>query len=616
MHRQDHKNWNKLEPLIKTMPEKPGVYQYFDERGTILYVGKAKNLKKRVSSYFNRTKADSGKVRIMVRRIADIQHFVVDTELDALLLENNLIKKYQPRYNVLLKDDKTFPWICIKNEPFPRVFPTRNLIRDGSKYFGPYASVRMMNTLLELIRQLFQYRTCRLNLTPANIQAGKFKRCLEYHLNNCKGPCEGLQDEADYLSTINQIEDILKGNLSNVISQLKHVMKAFSAEYAFEKANVVKEKLLLLEKFQSKSMVVNANIHNVDVYTIVSDPDSGYVNFLKVVDGAIIQSHTLEIRKRLDESDADLLEIAITELRQRFQSNAREALVPMRPDMSIPDLRFVVPKIGDKKKLLELSERNAKYYRLEKLKQKELVDPERHTRRILEKMKHDLKLPHLPEHIECFDNSNTQGTYPVAAMVVFRNARPSKKEYRHYNIRTVEGPNDYASMEEVVYRRYLRLIDEAKPLPQLIVVDGGKGQLSSALSALKKLHLQKTVSLIGIAKRLEEIFFAGDSIPLYIDKKSETLKVIQNMRDEAHRFGITHHRNRREKGSLKSQLSEIKGIGPKTAQVLLQTFRSVHGIKQASYESLESAIGPSKAKIVRDYFESSIPGQHTIPDNS
>jgi excinuclease ABC subunit C len=602
MPRNDHKHWSKLEPLIQTMPEKPGIYQYFDERGTILYVGKAKNLKKRVTSYFGKAKENTGKVRLMVRRIADIQHFVVDTELDALLLENNLIKKYQPRYNVLLKDDKTFPWICIKNEPFPRIFPTRNLVRDGSKYFGPYASVRMMHTLLDLIRQLFQYRTCRLKLTPSNIQAGKFKRCLEYHIGNCKGPCEGLQDETDYLFTIGQVENILKGNLSTVIGQLKGVMKRYAGEYAFEKAQIVKDKLQLLEKFQSKSMVVSSTIHNVDVYSIVSDQDAGYVNFLKVVDGAIVQSHTLEIKKRLEETDVELMELAVMELRQRFQSNAKEIIVPFKLTTSWPDVRFLVPKIGDKKKLLDLSERNAKYYRLEKLKQKELVDPERHTRRILERMKQDLRLDHLPEYIECFDNSNTQGTYPVAAMVVFRDARPSKKEYRHYNIKTVEGPNDYASMEEVVYRRYHRLLEEGSVLPQLIVVDGGKGQLSSALSAIEKLGLRKKITVIGIAKRLEEIYFAGDSLPLYIDKKSETLKVIQYMRDEAHRFGIRHHRGRREKGSIKSQLSDIKGIGPKTAQILLQTFRSVHGIKQASYENLQQAVGQAKATILRDYF--------------
>ncbi len=602
MARPEHKHWKTLRPLVQTLPAHPGVYQYYDDQGRILYVGKAKNLKKRVSSYFNRDHSDSGKVRMMVRRIADIRHIVVDSELDALLLENNLIKKYQPRYNVLLKDDKTFPWICIKNEPFPRIFPTRNLVRDGSRYFGPYASVRMMNTLLELIRQLFQYRTCRLNLSQDNIRAGKFKRCLEYHLGNCKGPCEGLQTEADYMATVDQVEELLKGNLFRVMEHLKQLMKEYAGEFAFEKANLVKEKIELLKKFQSKSMVVSAKIHNVDVYSIVSDQETGYVNFLKVVNGAIVQSHTIEIKKRLDEEDRELLELAVTDLRQRLQSNAREVIVPIRPSIPIPEVKFTVPKMGDKKKLLELSARNAKYYRLEKFKQKELVDPERHSRRVLEQMKQDLRLPQAPSYIECFDNSNTQGTYPVAAMVVFRQARPSKKEYRHYNIKTVEGPNDYASMEEVVYRRYRRLLEEGQELPHLVVVDGGKGQLSSAASALDRLGLAKIIPVIGIAKRLEEIFFPGDQIPLFIDKKSETLRVIQYMRDEAHRFGIAHHRKRREKGSLGSALSEIKGIGPKTIQVLLHTFKSVAGIKRAGQEELEQAVGPSKAKIVMHFF--------------
>jgi excinuclease ABC subunit C len=607
MARPEHKHWKTLEPLIRTMPSVPGVYQYFDDQGRILYVGKAKNLKKRVSSYFNREKSESGKVRMMVRRIADIRHIVVDSELDALLLENNLIKKYQPRYNVMLKDDKTFPWICIKNEPFPRIFPTRNLIRDGSKYFGPYASVRMMNTLLELIRQLFQYRTCRLKLTRENIEAGKFRRCLEYHIGNCKAPCEGLQDEADYQATIGQVEEILKGNLSSVMTQLKQLMKACADNYEFEKAALVKGKYELLEKFQSKSMVVSSKIHDVDVYSIVSDPEAAFVNFLKVVNGAIVQSHTVELKKRLDETDRDLLEVAVTELRQRLQSSAREVIVPLRPALPIPEVRFVVPQRGDKKKLLELSERNAKYYRLEKYKQKELVDPDRHTRRILEKMKLDLRLKELPDYIECFDNSNTQGTYPVAAMVVFRDGRPSKKEYRHYNIRSVEGPDDYASMEEVVYRRYKRLLDENQELPKLVVVDGGKGQLNSAVAALERTGLRQKIAVIGIAKRLEEIYFPGDSIPLYIDKKSETLRVIQYMRDEAHRFGISHHRKRREKGSLGSVLSGIRGVGPKTAQVLLQTFKSVAEIKRAEISELEKAVGPSKARIVADFLRRELP---------
>ncbi|TVQ89571.1 MAG: excinuclease ABC subunit UvrC [Bacteroidetes bacterium] len=592
----------KLQLMLKTLPDKPGVYQFYDEKGNIIYIGKAISLKKRVSSYFNRDTSQSGRTMVMVRRIHDIRHIIVDTEIDALLLENNLIKKYQPRYNVMLKDDKTFPWICIKNEPFPRVFPTRTVIRDGSRYFGPYASVKMMNTLLGLIRQLFHYRTCRLQLTDANIKAGKFKVCLEYHLGNCLGPCEGKQSAEDYEQTMEQITDILKGNLNTVMQQLKNLMRKYADEYSYEKAQVLKDKLDLLEKFQAKSMVVNASVSNVDVFSVVSDEESGYVNFLKVMNGAIVQSHTLEMKKRLEESDAQLLEMAITEIRQRFESGAPEIIVPLSPETQLPDVQYTLPRKGDKKKLLELSERNAKYYRLEKLKQKELVDPRRHSLRILEKMQKDLGLPALPEHIECFDNSNTQGSYPVAAMVVFREARPSKKEYRHYNIKSVEGPDDFASMQEVVYRRYKRMLDEKQALPQLVVVDGGKGQLSSAVYALEKLNLRGKVPIIGIAKRLEEIYFPGDSIPVYIDKKSETLKVIQHLRDEAHRFGITHHRSRRQKGSLKSELMDIKGIGEKTITQLLRKFKSVQGIKNAELEELAAETGMAKAKIIKGYF--------------
>jgi excinuclease ABC subunit C len=595
----------KLEPLIQTLPSDPGVYQFYDDSGHIIYIGKAKNLKKRVASYFNRDQSESGKVRIMVKRIADIRHIVVDTELDALLLENNLIKKYLPRYNVLLKDDKTFPWICIRNEPFPRIFPTRRLLRDGSRYYGPYASVRMMHTLLQLIRQLFQYRTCRLNLTRQNIEAGKFTRCLEYHIGNCKAPCEGLQDEQDYMETMEQIETILKGNLSLVTAQLRKLMQTYAGELAFEKAAIVKEKLELLEKFQSKSMVVSATIHNVDVFSIISDSETAYVNFLKVVDGAIVQSHTLEIRKKLEEEDSRLLDMAITELRQRFASEAKEVIIPLKPETSVPGIRFMIPQRGDKKKLLELSERNAKYYKLEKQKQKELVDPDRHTSRIMQIMQDDLQMNKPPMHVECFDISNTQGSYTVAAMVVFRKGRPSKKEYRHFNIRTVEGPNDYASMQEAIQRRYKRLLAEKHDLPDLLIVDGGKGQLNATVAVLEQLGIRDRLPVIGIAKRLEEIYFPGDPVPLYIDKRSASLKVIQHMRDEAHRFGINHHRNRREKGSLHSLLSDIKGIGPKSVDVLLNTFGSVTGIKKADFETLAKAVGPSKAKLLQTFFRES-----------
>lgn len=596
------KDPGKLKLVLKSLPDKPGVYQFLSDAEKIIYIGKAISLRKRVASYF--TANQSGKIMVMVKRIAEIRHIVVDSEIDALLLENNLIKKYQPRYNVMLKDDKTFPWICIKKEPFPRIFPTRKVVRDGSRYFGPYASVKMMNTLLDLVRQLFQYRTCRLNLTAQNIEARKFKVCLEYHIGNCLGPCEGMQSEQDYLATIDQVAEILKGNLQTVMRQLKTLMQQYAAEYAYEKAQVIKEKLDLLEKYQARSMVVNATVNNVDVFSIVTDDSNGYVNFLKVVNGAIVQSHTIELKKRLEEDARELLEIAITEIRQRFESHAPEIVTPLKPATRMPGVNYTVPQRGDKKKLLELSERNAKYYRLEKLKQKELVDPRRHTLRVLEKMKKDLNLPHLPEHIECFDNSNTQGSYPVAAMVVFRDAKPFKKEYRHYNIKTVTGPDDFASMEEVVYRRYKRVLAEEQALPQLVVVDGGKGQLGAAVKALQKLELLHRLPVIGIAKRLEEIYFPGDSIPVYIDKKSETLKIIQHLRDEAHRFGITHHRKKREKGSLKSELMEIKGIGEKTGMRLLKKFKSVQGIKNASLQELALEVGMARAQIVKDFFKS------------
>lgn len=602
--KQRHNNWEKLKPIVHSLPEKPGVYQFRDQLGKVIYVGKARSLRKRVASYFGRDRHESNRVNLMVRRIADIGHIVVDTELDALLLENNLIKKYQPRYNVLLKDDKSFPWICIKNEPFPRIFSTRHVVRDGSKYFGPYASVRMMNALLDLVRRLFQYRTCQLNLTAENIAAGKFKLCLEYHIGNCKGPCVGFQGEDDYQITVDQIEQILRGNLGMVVGELKRLMKEYASEHAYEKANLVKEKMELLKRFQSKSTVVNPALSNVAVYSIDSDPDNAYVNYLRVVHGAIVQSHTIEMKKRLEETDAELMDMAVAELRQRFRSEAREVIVSVYPETGIPEVRFVVPRRGDKKKLLELSERNAKYYKLEKKKRQEMVDPDRHGRRLMQQIQKDLRLKVLPEHMECFDVSNTQGNYMVAAMVVFRKAKPYKKEYRHFNIRTVEGgPNDYAAMEEAVFRRYKRLQEEVQPMPQLVVIDGGKGQLGAALKAFDRLGLRKKVAVIGIAKRLEEIFFPGDSIPLYIDKKSETLKVIRHIRDEAHRFGVKHHRVRREKGSLQSELARIKGIGPATAQKLLLAFRSVAGIKKASFDELEKTVGKAKAKTVQAHFE-------------
>ena len=589
-----------LKQAIKTLPGKPGIYQFFNRDGKVIYIGKAKNLKKRVSSYFG--KEQYGKVKVLVGKITDIKHIVVDTELDALLLENNLIKKYQPRYNVMMKDDKTFPWICIKNEPFPRIFSTRHVLKDGSAYFGPYASVKMMNTLLDLIRRLYQLRTCRLNLKEENIRKKKFKVCLEYHIGNCKGACTGLQTAEDYDIVISEIKEILKGNIHSVIRQLKELMSVYSDNLEFEKAQVVKEKIELLEKYQSKSIVVNPKIENADVFSIVSDENSGYVNYFRVVNGAIVQSHTVELKKKLDESDKELLTLSVIDLRERFDSNAPEIIIPFAVELNLPDTSLTIPKIGDKKHLLELSERNAKYYKLEKEKQLELVDPERHTSRIMDRMMKDLRMKVEPRSIECFDNSNIQGDFPVAAMVCFKNGKPEKKEYRHFNIKTVEGPDDYASMEEVILRRYKRLLDEKKPLPQLIVVDGGKGQLSSALKSLEKLGLRGKISIIGIAKRLEEIYYPGDSLPLYLDKKSETLKVIQHLRDEAHRFGITHHRNKRSKEAVKSVLTEIDGIGYSYTQKLLWKFKSVKNIKKASLEELQASIGKSKGKVVFDFF--------------
>ncbi|MCX6245088.1 MAG: excinuclease ABC subunit UvrC [Bacteroidetes bacterium] len=597
-----NKYFSHLEPIVRSLPQKPGVYQYFDDRNKIIYVGKAKNLKKRVSSYFSKINSVSGKVQMLVRKIADIKYIVVDTEQDALLLENNLIKKYRPHYNVALKDDKTFPWICIKNEPFPRVFSTRHVIRDGSVYFGPYANVRLMNTLMDLSRRLYPLRNCNLNLTEKNIKAGKFRVCLEYHLGNCKGPCEGHQDLADYDLSINSIKEIIKGNLQAVNRQLKELMMEYAGKLEFEKAHLIKEKLELLDKFQSKSTVVNPSINNVDVFSILSDVTTAYVNFMKVMNGAIIQVHTIELVKKLDESPEELLSIAVTDIRQRFESQAPEIILPFLIDYEVPGVTFTIPKIGDKKKLLELSERNVKYYQLEKEKQKDLVDPEHRSNRILAQMTKDLRMTEPPVHIECFDNSNIQGAYPVASMVCFKNTKPDKSEYRHFNIKTVEGPNDFASMEEIIYRRYKRLMDENSGLPQLVVVDGGKGQLSAAMKSIDKLGLHGKMTVIGIAKKLEEIYYPNDPLPLYLDKKSETLRIIQQMRDEAHRFGITHHRRKREKGTITAQMTQIEGIGYSTNQVLLRKFKSVKNIKLATLAELQETIGKSKGNVVYSHF--------------
>jgi len=589
-----------LKNIIKTISNKPGVYQYYNKEGVILYIGKAKNLKKRVSSYF--TKTQIGKTAVLVKQIVDIKTIVVGSEIEALLLENNLIKKYQPKYNIMLKDDKTYPWICIKNERFPRIYSTRNIVKDGSDYFGPYASVKMMNTILGLIRDLYTLRNCNYNLSEKNVAANKFKVCLEYHIGNCKAPCIDEQTEEDYNNSITQIKSIIKGNINSVMKHLKPLMKKYSQNLEYEKAQLLKDRIEILEKYQSKSVVVSPTILDVDVFSIISDEKCGYVNYLKVVNGAIIQGHTIELKKKLDETDDALLQIGIAELRQRFDSSSKEVIVPFKPELEDENIKFLVPQRGDKKKLLELSERNAKYYRLERNKQKANVSPTKHSDRILQQMQKDLRMKELPIHIECFDNSNTQGTNPVAACVVFKDAKPSKKDYRHFNIKTVEGPDDFASMTEVVYRRYKRLLDEKQSLPQLIIVDGGKGQLSASLKSIDKLGLRGKISIIGIAKKLEEIYFPGDPIPLYIDKKSESLKVIQYLRNEAHRFGIIHHRNKRSKAAIKSELSEIEGIGFKSSQQLLWKFKSVARIKKATLIELENAISKKRAKVVFDYF--------------
>ncbi|NPD44480.1 excinuclease ABC subunit UvrC [Lentimicrobium sp. S6] len=592
-----------IKKQIRTLPHQPGVYQYFDKNEQIIYVGKAKNLKKRVSSYFAGLQNHSGKLKVLVKKIVSLKFIVVETEVDALLLENNLIKKYQPRYNILLKDDKTFPWICIKNEAFPRVFSTRKKNDDGSQYFGPYASGKMMKTILELIRQLYPIRTCAHHLSQKNIEAGKFKVCLDYHLGNCLGPCVGKQRTEDYDGNIKEIARILKGNIASLIQELKQKMMSYAEAMEFEKAQMLKERLEVLTSYRSKSMVVNPNIKNVDVFSFFEDEEAAYINFMKVIDGAIVQTHTLELKKKLEESPVQLLEMGIAEIRQTYGLEAEEMLLPFEISLAFDNIYITIPKIGDKKHLLELSERNAKYYQLDKKKKKDLIDPERHVKRILDKMKEELRMNELPRHIECFDNSNFQGDYPVAAMVMFKNTKPYKKGYRHYNIKTVVGPDDFASMAEVIYRRYKRLQEENADLPQLIVVDGGKGQLSAAVSSLDRLGLRGKITIVGIAKKLEEIYFPGDSLPLYIDKKSETLKIIQHTRDEAHRFGITHHRSKRDKGTLKTSLTEIKGIGPQTTELLLKKFKSVKKIKEQDLKTLEKEVGLSKAQLLIEYFK-------------
>jgi excinuclease ABC subunit C len=591
----------KFKSILSLLPDKPGVYQFIDSADTILYVGKAKDLKKRVTSYFS--KNQSGKTTVLLKKTYDIRHIVVDNESDALLLENNLIKKHQPKYNILLKDDKTFPWICIKKEPFPRVFSTRNNIKDGSLYFGPYTSGLMVKTLVGLIRQLYKLRTCSHSLTESNIIAGKFKVCLEYHIGNCKAPCIGIQSEKDYTENIQQIKDILKGNISTVIDHLKKLMIKYSGELRFEDAQIIKEKIEILSRFRSRSAVVSNTIKNVDVFAFTQESDNAYVNYLKIIQGAVIQAFTIEIKIRVDEEKESILGFAITEIRQRFSSDSPEIILPFKPDMQIDKVRYTVPQAGEKHKLLELAERNAIYYKLEQKKKRMEHSPQVRTRKNLEKLKNDLHMPDLPVHIECFDNSNIMGTNPVAACVVFRNARPSKIEYRHFNIKTVTGPDDFSSMEEIVLRRYKRMVDEKQNLPQLVIIDGGKGQLSSAMKSIDKLLLREKMTIIGIAKKLEEIFFPGDSVPIYLDKNSISLKIIQQIRNEAHRFGINFHRDKRSSEMTKSDLDKIKGIGPMTKEILLRHFGSVDKIRSAPPADLEKVVGLSKSSILCGYFK-------------
>lgn len=594
---------SELELQLKTLPSEPGVYRYYDKKGEILYVGKAKNLKNRVLSYFNKSQIGY-KTRMMVSKIVRLETTVVNSEYDALLLENNLIKEYQPFYNILLKDDKSYPWICIKKEPFPRIFLTRNVIKDGSEYYGPYAKVKQAKTLIEVIKNIYKLRTCSLNLAPEKIKEGKYKVCLEYHIKNCSGPCEGLESEEEYTQKLNAIRGIIKGEFKAAREYLEAEMYNYAAKLEFENAQQSKEKLQILENYQTHTTIVSSNINDVDVFGIISDEAAAYVNYFKIKNGSIIQSYTTEIKKMLDETDEEILEEALIEIRNKFNSTSTEIFLPFHLNIEIPHVKLIVPKLGDKKRIVELSEKNAMEYRVEKLKQVQIVDPERHTNRIMAEMKKLLRLPEEPRHIEGFDNSNIQGTNPVSACVVFKDGKPSKADYRIFHVKTVEGPNDFATMEEVIYRRYSRLLDEGEPLPQLILIDGGKGQLSSAVKSLKLLGLYGKISIIGIAKRLEEIFFPEDPVPLYLDKKSETLKVLQRVRDESHRFGVKHHRTRRKKSTIKSELEEIPGVGEKTIQQLLSKLKSVKRIKEASLETLEEILGKSKAKAVWEHFNS------------
>ena len=594
-----------LKKLVEILPNQPGVYQYLDEEGVVIYVGKAKDLKKRVSSYFTSRRYESKKLMVLVRKIRDIKHIVVPTESDALLLENNLIKKLQPRYNINLKDDKTYPWIAIKNEPFPRLFSTRRYVKDGTRYFGPYTSVTLLRTLLDLIKQIYHLRTCNLNLDESSISKGKYKPCLEYHIGNCKAPCVNYSLINEYSNSIKEIVEILRGNLGDLLSMLKGKMEIAASEYRFEEAHIIKQKIELMETYQSKSVIVSTSITNLDVFSVVMDSSNAYANFMRVKNGMVIQSHNFEIKLQIEEEKESILSFVIAEIHERLGFVSREVVVPFLPDQEFPNSTYTIPQRGDKLKLLELSEKNAKMFRLEKLKQLEKVDPERHTERILNTIKKDLQLDELPVHIECFDNSNIQGSNPVAACVVFRDAKPSKRDYRHFNVKTVVGPDDFASMREIVYRRYRRMLDEGGSLPNLIVIDGGKGQLSAAVESLKKLDLIHKIPIVGLAKKMEEIYFPNDPIPLYLDKNSESLKVLMHIRDEAHRFGITFHRNKRSSSFIKSEIKSIPGIGEKSAMELYGKFKTVAKMREASQEEIAQVVGAHRAKIIFEYFNSS-----------
>ena len=590
-----------IQSILKTLPETPGVYRYYDEFNNLLYVGKAKNLKKRVVSYFSK-EHDTFRLRLMVKKIMDIKTIKVDTEMDALILENNLIKSLSPKYNIMLRDDKSYPSIVIKNERFPRVFSVRQKTNEGDEYFGPYPSAPTMYILLDLIKQLYPLRNCTYDLSEQNIQKQKYKACLEYSIGNCKAPCINNQTEANYNEGIDHIREIIKGDINFALKDIKRLMFEHAEKFEFEEAAALKKKLELLEKYQSKSVIVHPSITDTDVFAILSDEKTAYINYFKVMNGTIVQAQTLELKKKLEESDEEMLVFAINEIRLRFQSTSKELYVPFEPEFQFANAKYVVPKIGDKKHLLDLGYKNAEAYKRERDKQLAIIDPERHTDRIMQQMMKDLRMKEEPRRIEGFDNSNIQGEYAVSAMPVFIDGKPAKKEYRHYNVKTVVGPDDFATMEEVIFRRYSRVIEEQLPMPQLIVIDGGKGQLGAAINSLRKLNLMGKVTVIGIAKRLEEIYFPGDSIPLYLDKRSETLKIIQHIRDEAHRFGITHHRNKRSRETFKTELSEIKGISERTSQKLLSELKSVKNIKEATMAELIAIVGLSQGALVYNYF--------------